>query len=140
MKKIRLIAAIVAILSVAVSCESIGLFGYGGVKGSQAKKEIKAVAEETGVISGVLNNSSANGIALSLLIDGVVVPSLADINDSSHYSRPSVDDCKKNIASVGLVLGTWIGAITCDLKKTPMLLQIGDGDTGNVLQLGPLGL
>lgn len=141
MKKIRILTAAISILFLAVSCESVGLLGFGGVKGDKAKKEILAIAQETGIINyGIVSGQSAGEVGFGIVIDGVLTPGVAGIRDSEHYSRPSVDDCKKKISTVGLVITVWFSAITCDLKTTPMLLQIGDGDTGNVLQLGPLGL
>jgi len=139
MNFLKLTIAAVLIVFVGTSCESIGLLGQGGVKGSKAKEEILSIAQQTTIINAAVLGSGAVGL-IGIVVDGVVVPGLAGINESAHYSRPSVDSCKSKIASVGLIVGTWISAITCDLKKTPMLLQIGDGDTGSVLQLGPLGL
>ena len=143
MKKLKILTGAIAILFLAVSCESVGLFGFGGVKGDKAKEEILAVATQANVIQCAAFGGSVDTgtcVVFGIIIDGVVVPGLAGIKDSEHYSRPSVNDCKKKILSVGLLASTWIGAITCDLKETPMLLQLGDGDTGSVLQLGPLGL
>ncbi len=102
-------------------------------------------------------------IILQFTVDGVIVPGLIGISDSKHYSRKSVDDCKDKIQQMDILLGisnasipgvtigsgnafagipsaNVIGGLQCDLKTTPALLQLGDGDSGKVIQLGPLGL
>lgn len=102
-------------------------------------------------------------IVLQFTVDGVIVPGLIGISDSKHYSRKSVDDCKDKIQQMDVLLGVAslntsgvvigsgnsfavipsanvIGGLQCELKTTPALLQLGDGDSGKVIQLGPLGL
>lgn len=140
MKILRKILPSMLILFTALSCESVGLLGFGGVRGDKAKEEILAIANQTNIRIGAILNEGSSSVLVSIVIDGVIVPSLAEVRDSKYYSRPSVDHCKRQIATVGLLLGTWVGAITCDLKTTPSILQIGDGDTGSVIQLGPIGL
>jgi small lipoprotein (TIGR04452 family) len=60
------------------------------------------------------------------MIDDIVVPGLAGISDSAHYTKGSVDACKSKMSSVGLIIDNWIGAISCSLKKVPPIIQIGD--------------
>ena len=64
------------ILFLAVSCESVGLFGFGGVKGDKAKEEILAVATQANVIQCAAFGGSVNTgscVVLGIVIDGVVV-------------------------------------------------------------------
>lgn len=173
MKKIKLVLVMVFLSLVATSCENVGLLGQGGVKGSKAKSEINAEIENSTFLGTFLRaNRAGFGSAISLLfpsiffqilVDGAIVPGLAGVNDSKHYSRKSVDDCKDQIKQMnillsisnssipGVVIGSGnafagipsasvIGGLQCDLKTTPALLQLGDGDTGEVIQLGPIGL
>ncbi len=142
MKNLKVITAVIAILFFAISCESVGLLGQGGVKGSKVKEEILSIATQNNIIIGGLIGGSTGGLiaVLNIIIDDNVVPDLAGIKDSAHYSRPSVDNCKSKMRGIGLLVSTWVGAISCNLKTTPVLLQLGDGDTGSVIQLGPLGL
>ncbi len=131
MKKIKLVLAAMMILFVATSCESFGLFGQGGIKGSKVKAEILSIANQNNIIIGSALRSyygSATNtlIVLNIVIDGAVVPGLAGISDSAHYTKGSVDSCKSKMTSVGLLLGNWFGAISCNLDKVPVLIQVGD--------------
>ena len=47
------------------------------------------------------------------------------MSDSKFYKVESVDDCVSKLKSTGLILGTWIGAITCNLEKSPSIIEIG---------------
>jgi small lipoprotein (TIGR04452 family) len=145
MRKIKIVVATIVIAFAITSCENVGLLGQGGVKGSKAKEEILSIANQNSIIIGsmlspYLGSYTGPMIVMTIVIDGAVVPGLAGISDSAHYSRPSVNACKSKMSSVGLIIDNWIGAITCDLKKSPSILQIGDGETGNMIQLGPIGL
>ncbi len=171
MKKIKLVIAALLIAFVATSCENVGLLGQGGVKGSKAKSEIMAQIQSGTFINyflflnkfgaGSFLSLFTQSILLQFTVDGAIVPGLAGVSDSKHYSRKSVDDCKDKIQQMDVLLGingnsglpvasigngiflpspNVIGGLQCDLHTTPALLQLGDGDSGKILQLGPIGL
>lgn len=182
MKNISIYLIIILSL-VGISCSNVGLLGQGGVSGRDVKKEILYTVNSNTfsyyyLLTNKLNaqltasfgNSSYNipfswvtaSSILQITIDNVMVPGLLGIEDSRHYSRISVDDCKNNIMRYNLLLGSAgsgpgvavgdlsasaqipsvsaIAGIHCNLKTTPLILQLGDGNTGNYIQLGPLGL
>ncbi len=164
------------------NCQNLGILGQGGVSGSVAKKEIKDAVETNSNLYWLDAQSDANkllaasgskvslsffdiypSILLTTRVDGVVVPGLAGISDSKHYSRASVDACVDNIKNFGVIIPygnvnigssainagsasapspspSMVGALQCDLKTTPSILQIGDGEKGSLIQLGPIGL
>ena len=126
MGKINNFIAAIILVFVATSCENIGLLGQGGIKGSKVKTEINSIATQNNIVICGLVNCGGAITVLSIVIDGVLVPGLAGISDSQHYTKGSVDSCKSKMSSVGLILGNLIGAFTCDLKKVPPIIQIGD--------------
>ena len=102
------------------SCTNYGLLGQGGVKGSKVKSELNSIA--------LWNNiyfQPSNTLSVTILIDNVVVPGLAGISDSAHYTPESFSTCKYKMSSIGFVLGNRIAAITCSLKTVPKIIQIG---------------
>lgn len=130
-KKILMAIFMVAILSTTTNCEQFGLFGQSGIKGSEAKKRILDAANYTTFLSAALISGRVSSgvlgqaVILTIVIDGIVVPSLAGVSDSKNYKVESVDDCVSKIKSTGIILGNWIGAITCDLKTSPSVIEIG---------------
>lgn len=105
-------------------------------------------------------------VVLTFSLDGVIINGLEGIRDNEKYSRPSVDLCKKNLSDLNLLF-TLNGSISitgafastggnaiapipsasvlasilkCELKTTPEILQIGNGEQGKLIQIGPIGL
>lgn len=131
MKKISLILILVVSMFATNNCEQFGFLGQSGIKGSEAKKRILDAANYSTILTvalfgrGLSSSTLGQVVILSIVIDGVVVPSLAGVSDSKNYKVETVDDCVSKIKSVGLILGNWIGAITCDLKTSPSVVEIG---------------
>jgi small lipoprotein (TIGR04452 family) len=117
MKKIKIIAVALIIAATASSCTNIGLLGQGGIVGSKVKADLTSIAKI---------NNLLTGNAIFIVIDDTMVPSLAGISDTDHYTKTSVDACKSKMSTVGLVVDNWVGAISCSLKKVPPIIQIGD--------------
>ena len=127
---LSLIMVITFILFSTSACEQFGLFGQGGVPGDVVKEEILE-ADRTAVILnslvlGLPSNLMGPVIVLAIVIDGAIVPSLAGIDEGKHYTRSSVDDCVASIKSVSVILGTFIGPLTCDLQTVPNIIQVGE--------------
>ena len=130
MKKISLLAVLVLSLFT-YNCEQFGLFGYSGIKGSEVKKRILDAANFSTFVQAAILRNSVSGSALgtavifTIVIDGIVVPGLAGISDSKHYKVETVEDCENKLKSTGVLLGNWIGAITCNLETSPNVIEIG---------------
>lgn len=156
------------------NCENFGVLGTGGVSGKVVKSELREVIQQNAFLNwgsfgsrlGIPINLLLPSIILTFTIDSVLINGLEGIRDSEKYSRPSVDECKKNISDLGLlftangsvtisgavatVAGNAIAPIptpsvlasllSCNLRKAPEVLQIGDGDSGKWIQIGPVGL
>lgn len=134
MKKVYLNIAVLCVVFFVVSCENVGILGQGGIKGSKVKSEILAIANTNNIIFAPIAASQAGAsnltgavAVLSIVIDGAVVPGLAGISDSAHYTKGSVDSCKNTMTTIGFLVDNWIGALSCNLQKVPSLIQIGDG-------------
>ncbi|HMV80276.1 MAG TPA: TIGR04452 family lipoprotein [Leptospiraceae bacterium] len=124
-------------LSSVSNCEKFGLLGQGGVPGSTAKTEIEAAANTSATLvyttlcsSSSLSSSKSQCLSLAsigVIIEKILVPITAKISSSKHYTRSSVDDCKSKVMTIGfLISGPGLSGITCNLKETPKVIQIGE--------------
>ncbi len=164
---------IIFLILLIINCENFGILGTGGVSGKVVKSELREVIKQNAFLNwgsfgsrvGLPINLLFPSIFLTFTVDSILISSLEGIRDNEKYSRPSVDECKKNISDLGLVftangsvtisggVATVVGnaiapiptpsvfasLLSCNLKKAPEILQIGDGDTGSWIQLGPIG-
>ncbi len=129
-KKVLLAIFSIALVVSTTNCEQFGVFGQSGISGKDAKKKILDAANMNTFIAGALLGSVGfnvgPAILFTILIDGAIVPSLAGVSDSKKYRVESVDDCVNKIKTTGLlILGNRIAAITCDLKTSPSVIEIG---------------
>lgn len=131
MKKKNLLAILMIVLTIfTANCEQFGVLGQSGISGKDAKKKILDAANMNTFIAGALLGSAGlnvgSAVVFTILIDSVLVPSLAGVSDSKKYKVESVDDCVNKIKTTGLlILGNRIAAITCDLETSPSIIEIG---------------
>lgn len=116
------------------NCNQPGIAGLSSnnILGKEATKKLVDAATQVDTIyltattsssssSATSSNSTASlAYILASVLNGVLVPVVAGLDDAKYYRKDGVDKCVKDIYALGLILDNYLTvALSCDIKPTP---------------------
>ncbi|MCW7467222.1 TIGR04452 family lipoprotein [Leptospira levettii] len=89
------------------------------ILGADAKAELLQASKRIdGVKFAPLGVNSSGAEASSALLNGVLIPILAEINPDKYYKRDGVEACVKNIYILGLALPNYASVeLSCKIEE-----------------------
>lgn len=107
------------ILGIGCSQPTLARLSSDNILGSDAKaKLLEASRRIDGAKFAPLGAGSAGAEASSSLLNGVLIPILAEINPDKYYKRETVDACEKNIYLLGLALPNYASVeLSCKIEE-----------------------
>ncbi|MGE8723176.1 TIGR04452 family lipoprotein [Leptospira terpstrae] len=112
---------IVFLMTVGNGCNqpTLARLSSDNILGADAKsKLLEASRRIDGAKFAPLGAGSAGAEASSSLLNGVLIPILAEINPDKYYKRETVDACEKNIYLLGLALPNYASVeLSCAIEE-----------------------
>ncbi|TGM21770.1 TIGR04452 family lipoprotein [Leptospira meyeri] len=109
------------LMSFGIGCSqpTLARLSSDNILGADAKaKLLEASRRIDGVKFAPLGVGSAGAEASSSLLNGVLIPILAEINPDKYYKRDTVDSCEKKIYLLGLALPNYASVeLSCEIKE-----------------------
>lgn len=107
------------ILGIVCSQPTLARLSSDNILGADAKaKLLEASRRIDGAKFASLGAGSAGAEASSSLLNGVLIPILAEINPDKYYKRETVDTCEKNIYLLGLALPNYASVeLSCKIEE-----------------------
>ncbi|XDD47635.1 TIGR04452 family lipoprotein [Leptospira sp. WS39.C2] len=130
MKKTLTILFLTSILGISLNCNQPVLGGLSSknITGKDALKKLVDAASQidTIYIRSIAGSSSSSSISsatlLASLLNGLLVPIAAGLEDEKYYLKDGVDKCVTNIYALGLILDNYLTVgLSCDIKPAPVL-------------------
>ncbi|MCW7463977.1 TIGR04452 family lipoprotein [Leptospira limi] len=89
------------------------------ILGADAKEALLQASKRIdGVKFASLGVNSSGATASSELLNGILIPILAEINPDKYYKRDGVDACVKNIYILGLALPNYASVeLSCKIEE-----------------------
>ncbi|TGL33500.1 TIGR04452 family lipoprotein [Leptospira perdikensis] len=128
--KIKILLVVLSlVMLVSQNCNQPGIAGLSSnnILGKDATKKLLDAATQIDAIylrattsSSTVSTSSA--YLAAALLNGILVPIVAGLEDEKYYLKDGVDKCVKDIYALGLVIDNYLTvALSCDIKPTPVV-------------------
>ena len=122
---------IIPMLILMVSCMQLPPDKKNLIKGDEAINRLKQEAKA--IDNFYFSNNAKDALpykSAHLIQPDWIIPVVIKINPKKNYDKESVNDCIKNIRTIGFPMGGVQSIITCDIKEAAVI-DIGPLNTGN---------
>lgn len=116
------------------NCNQPGIAGLSSnnILGKDATKKLLDAATQVDTIyltattsssSTTSSNSTASlAYLVASVLNGILVPVVAGLDDEKYYLKDGVDKCVKDIYALGIIWDNYLTiALSCDIKPTPLV-------------------
>lgn len=131
MKNLLLFLILTISLGISFNCNQpvIGGLSSKNITGKDAIKKLVDAATQIDTIyirtvagSSTSASTISSATLLASLLNGLLVPIAAGIEEDKYYLKDGVDKCVTNIYALGLILENFVTVgLNCDIKPAPVL-------------------